>query len=204
MLDKFVDVVCHTYMKIGIFGGTFDPIHTGHAIVANYIAQWTDLDEVWLMVSPLNPLKQAGDAVDDKHRLAMAKLVAEKCEGVRISDFEHTMPQPSYTYQTLICLKREYPDCEFVLIIGSDNWKIFNRWKNYEEIISEFEIMIYLRPGYQIDIEALPENVSVINEGPQAYISSTMVREAVKNKKNINFIVPPQVYDYIKTFKLYE
>ena len=111
-------------MRIGIYSGSFDPIHTNHAMVANYCAQWGGVDEVWLMVSRLNPLKEGSHPIEDLHRLHMVKLVAEMCRNVKASDFELGLPQPSYTYVTLCRLREQYPEHEFVLIVGSDNWPI--------------------------------------------------------------------------------
>lgn len=190
-------------MKIGVFGGTFNPIHTGHAMIANYASQWLDLDEVWLMVSPVNPLKEGRECASEADRIAMAQLVAGRCVGVKVSDFEFSLPRPSYTYLTLSALKREYPEHEFALIIGSDNWLLFDKWREYERIIAEFPIWIYPRPGYEVDEAGLPATVHVMSEAPQALMSSTMVRDGVKKGKNLNFFIPPEVFDYITTKNLY-
>lgn len=190
-------------MKIGIFGGSFDPIHSGHAIIANYASQWMGLDEVWLMVSPQNPLKQDSDLSPEEMRCEMAELVAEDCSDVKVSRFEMTLPRPSYSYRTLTLLKEVYPHDEFTLIIGSDNWQEFGRWRDNEKIIEEFEILIYPRPGYDIDASALPAGVRIMDEAPQVFISSTFVRQSVKEGKNVNFFIPPRVYEYIRKHNLY-
>lgn len=189
-------------MRIGIFGGSFDPIHNGHAMVANYASQWLGLDEVWLMVSPLNPLKSGSRPAADFHRLAMARLVAEDCRGVKVSDFEFSRPVPSYTYSTLCALRTQYPENSFSLIIGSDNWLDFSRWRDHEKIIEEFGLYIYLRPDYPIEA-SLPENVRLMRNAPQAQISSTFVREAVKVGRNLNFFLPLKVFEYIMKNNLY-
>lgn len=190
-------------MKIGVFGGSFDPIHSGHAMVANYAAQWLGLDEVWLMVSPLNPLKQDSLPASDIHRLRMAEIVADKCAGVTVSDFEFVLPKPSYTARTLRELQKAYPQHEFLLIIGSDNWLEFDKWKDTDMILSNFEIIIYPRPGYDVDENTLPKGVTLAEEAPQALISSSFVRKSVKERKNLNFFLPPEVFEYIKDKKLY-
>lgn len=190
-------------MKIGIFGGSFDPIHSGHAMIANYAAQWEGLDEVWLMVSPQNPLKSECEQTPEEFRCEMAQLVAMKCNGVSTSRFELGLPKPTYTYRTLCLLREAYPEDQFVLIIGSDNWKLFQKWKDHDKIINEFEILIYPRPGFEMDGEVLRENVRIMESAPQVLMSSTFVREAVKEGKNINFFVPPEVYEYICNHGLY-
>ena len=190
-------------MRIGIFGGSFNPVHTGHAMIANYAAQWLDLDEVWLMVSPENPLKAGWDYASEQHRLAMAAMVADDCAGVRASDFEFSLPRPSYTFLTLQRLREQWPEHEFALIIGSDNWLVFDRWREHERILQNHRVWIYPRPGYEVDAASLPAGVQLMADAPQALISSTMVREGVKKGKNLNFFVPVKVFDYIQQHNLY-
>ncbi len=190
-------------MKIGIYSGSFDPIHTGHAMVANYCAQWGGVDEVWLMVSRVNPLKAGTHPAGGDHRLKMAKLVAEGCKGVKASGFELTLPEPSYTYYTLCRLKERYPEHEFRLIIGSDNWANIGRWRNAHKIIMEFGLLIYPRPGFDIPNDP-PQGVEVMGSGPTAMVSSTFIREALKEGRNVNFFLPVVVADYIKEHGLYQ
>lgn len=190
-------------MKIGILGGSFNPIHTGHAILANYITQHTDIEQLWLMVSPQNPLKDNLAQSYDVHRLAMAELVARKCENVITSGFEFTLPRPSYTIDTLRALKEKFPQHEFVLIIGADNWNVFNRWKNHDEILKSHKIMIYPRQGFDIDIPVeLAGSVTKLSS-PIIELSSTYIREQLKNNMNMNFYLPQDVYKYILEHKLY-
>ncbi len=190
-------------MKIGILGGSFNPIHTGHAILANYITQHTDIEQLWLMVSPQNPLKDNLAQSYDVHRLAMAELVARKCDNVITSGFEFTLPRPSYTIDTLRALKEKFPQHEFVLIIGADNWNVFNRWKNHDEILKSHKIMIYPRQGFDIDIPVeLAGSVTKLSS-PIIELSSTYIREQLKNNMNMNFYLPQDVYKYILEHKLY-
>ena len=190
-------------MKIGILGGSFNPIHTGHAILANYITQHTDIEQLWLMVSPQNPLKDNLAQSYDVHRLAMAELVARKCDNVITSGFEFTLPRPSYTIDTLRALKEKFPQHEFVLIIGADNWNVFNRWNNHDEILKSHKIMIYPRQGFDIDIPVeLAGSVTKLSS-PIIELSSTYIREQLKNNMNMNFYLPQDVYKYILEHKLY-
>lgn len=190
-------------MRIGIYGGSFDPIHTGHAMLANFIAQAGVVDEVWLMVSPLNPLKTGTQPVSNNHRLKMAEMVAANCQGVRASGFEFHLPKPSYTYTTLCRLREAYPQNSFRLIIGSDNWQEISRWRDPDKIIREFGLIIYPRPGYPVK-GPFPEGVEMLEGVPTIDMSSTMVREMVREGINVNYFVPLCVADYIKEHDLYK
>lgn len=190
-------------MRIGIFGGSFNPLHIGHAIVANYLSQQEILDRVWIMPSKLNPLKQDEQRpVSGDDRMQMARLVAEDCAKVDVCDIEMHLPEPSYTYTTLCELRRRYPQHSFSLIIGGDHWEIFNKWRNWKKIITEFGVIIYTRPGYEIT-GILPDNVALIDNGPQAFVSSSEIREELSEGKNVNFLVPDKVLEYIKDKGLY-
>ncbi len=190
-------------MKIGILGGSFNPIHIGHAILANYITQNTDIEQLWLMVSPQNPLKSELPQSYDVHRLAMTELVASKCENVITSGFEFSLPKPSYTVDTLKALRDKFPQHEFVLIIGADNWQHFDKWRNWQEILKMHNIMVYPRMGYEIKIpDELNEKVKRL-DSPIIEISSTYIREQLKNGMNMNFFLSQDVYRYILEKKLY-
>ena len=197
-------------MKVGIFGGSFDPIHNGHIRLAQYVLDHTDLDEVWLMVSPLNPLKPQGYVATDGQRLEMARLAVSDIPGIHVSDFEFTLPIPSYTYNTLTKLKETYPGIDFRLIIGGDNWSSFYRWRNPQKILEEFGIIVYPRPGEEIPDP--PAGVFILNGAPQMQISSTSIRNLLSSAPGItpssrNFLqhsLPPKVKSYITTHHLYE
>lgn len=191
-------------MKIGIFSGSFDPIHTGHAMIANYASQWAGLDRVWLMPSRVNPWKTGAPPAPDAVRLEMCRLVADECPKVEASDFEFGLPLPSYTYYTLRRLKEKYPEHEFSLIIGSDNWVNFNKWKNWVEILAGFRIIVYPRPGYEVDKASLPESVTLLEDAPLALISSTFLRNAFKDGMDLSFFIPGAVLKYINTHKIYD
>jgi len=189
--------------KIGIFGGSFNPIHTGHAIIASYVMANSELDSLWLMVSPQNPLKDKKVAVSDFHRLRMTELVSRRIEGVTTSAFEFNLPRPSYTIDTLKALKEKFPNDEFFLVIGADNWCLFDKWKNGDEIISEFKILIYPRLGYEIVIPESQQSRVKVVDAPVIEISSTQVRNMLKEYKSISFYVPESVERYIIENKLY-
>lgn len=190
-------------MKIGILGGSFNPIHIGHAILANYITQYTDIEQLWLMVSPQNPLKSEISDSYDVHRLAMAELVASKCENVITSGFEFTLPKPSYTISTLEALTKKFPQHEFVLIIGADNWQYFNKWKDSDLILKNHDIYVYPRKGYEINIpDDLKDKVYSL-DSPIVEVSSTFIREQLKDNRNMNFYLPQDVYKYILKYRLY-
>ena len=189
--------------KIGIFGGSFNPIHVGHALIANYIVENSDLDSLWLMVSPLNPLKEGSTMASDYHRLRMTELVTRRMERVITSAFEYDLPKPSYTIDTLNALQAKFPKDEFYLVIGADNWCLFDRWKAGDEIISKYHILIYPRRGYDIVIpERYRDRVAVV-DAPLIEISSTQVRERLSQLKSISFYVPESVEKYIIDNMLY-
>lgn len=175
-------------IKTGIFGGSFNPIHNGHISLAQQLKEKAGLDEVWLMVSPQNPLKQNEDLLDDEKRLEMVRLALECKKGLIASDYEMHLPKPSYTWNTLQALSKDYPEREFVLMIGGDNWDLFDKWYHAEDIKQNYEIIVYTRtpgePGF-IDI------------------SSTNIRQRVKEGKGIKRLVPKAVADYIRKEGLY-
>lgn len=188
-------------MKTGILGGSFDPLHTGHAILANYVAQTGVVDEVWLMISRRNPLKGETEATESQ-RVRMAEIAAEKMKNVKVSDFELYMPSPSYTYDTLLALKKKYPDREFCIIIGSDSLAGFGKWRNSEKILKEFGALVYPRPGYPLP-DSTPEGVKFLSEVPVSGLSSTFIREKIREGWNIDFFVPAGVAEYIRENNLY-
>ena len=190
-------------MKIGIFGGTFNPIHIGHAIIANFIAQNSCLDAIWFMVAPQNPLKTEACGASDLDRIKMVEMVAHKIDKVTTSAFEFALPRPSYTYNTLTELQKRFPNDEFHLIIGGDNWQNFNKWHNHHEIVSQFNIMVYPRHGFEVVIpEEYSQNVKLI-DAPIIELSSTDIRAALKEQRNMNFFLSSEVYEYILENKLY-
>lgn len=191
-------------MRIGIFGGSFDPIHTGHAIIAQHIISSGMIDSLWLMVSPVNPLKvDKKQLVTDADRLRMVEMVSRHLDGVVTSAFEFTMPRPSYTIDTLNALQAKFPDDEFHLVIGGDNWEAFARWRNSQEILDRYHVLIYPRLGYKVEIPAqLQERVKLV-DAPIIELSSTRIRELLAQGKSVRYSVPDEVNDYIERHQLY-
>jgi len=175
--------------KIGLFGGSFNPIHTGHIALAQAILHQTDLDEVWLMISPQNPLKQDLPLLDDALRLQMAEKALKEVEGVRACDYEFHLPRPSYTWDTLQHLSAERPDCEFVLLIGGDNWAHFNRWRNWKNILRHHRVIVYPRGEYGGTIDA-----------PLLDVSSTEIRKRVAQGKSIKGLVPDTIIPLVQRY----
>lgn len=188
--------------RIGLFFGSFNPIHTGHLVIANYMANHTQLDEVWLMVSPHNPLKKKDSLANMYDRLEMVNLALEGAERIRSSDFEFRLKQPSYTIDTLVHLKERFPEKDFVLIMGSDNLKNFRKWKNYEIILRDFQLAVYPRPGFT-DTELEQHPSVTMTDTPQMEISSTFIRKSVAAGKNVKYFLPDAVYSFIEKKGLY-
>ena len=191
-------------MKIGIFGGSFDPIHIGHAIIAQHIISSGAVDRLWFMVSPVNPLKAGKERqVADTDRLRMVEMVSRPMEGVEKSAFEFTMPRPSYTIDTLNALQAKFPDDEFYLVTGGDNWQIFNKWRNSEEILAKYHLLIYPRLSYEVIIpDDLKDRVTLV-EAPIIELSSTEVRERLANGQSVRYYVPDEVLGYSERHHLY-
>ena len=197
--------------RIGIFGGSFNPIHLGHTALAAYICEQGLVDEVWLMVSPQNPLKRDLTLLDENERLAMVRLAVAPYPTLRACDFEFTLPRPSYTYHTLQALREAYPDCEFSLIIGEDNWQCFDRWSRGEDIARETQIIVYPRDakGQLKVFSAMPESPLSSGGGggrglpPLLPYSSTEVRARITQGDDTSHMLHPDVARYIKEKRHY-
>lgn len=179
-------------IRTGIYGGSFNPIHNGHIAIARAMTTRAGLDEVWLVVSPQNPLKPAGSLLADEKRLLMAQTAVSGIPGVTATDYEFHLPRPSYMWNTLQSLSRDFPERDFTLLIGADNWAVFHRWYRADDIIAHYPIAIYPRTGYPIDTASLPPNVKLIDTGLYD-ISSTQVRELIACGDDITGLVPDSV-----------
>lgn len=174
---------------VAIFGGSFNPIHVGHIALAKSVVQAHLADEVWLLVSPQNPLKEQNGLQPEQVRLRLANEALANEQHIHVSDFEFHLPRPSYTWKTLNALQQSYPTYEFKLLIGADNWLIFNKWANYKEILDNHKILVYPRPDSPINQLQLPSNVTLI-KSPLCPFSSTDIRQRVRNKESIKDMVP--------------
>ena len=197
--------------KTGIFGGSFNPIHNGHISLARQLREKAGLDEVWLMVSPQNPLKQQADLLDDEKRMQMVRLALENEPHIIASDYEMHLPKPSYTWNTLQALSKDYPDREFVLMMGGDNWALFDRWYHAEDILKNYQIVIYPRRITQgvrnvvlsVALDSTTFLTPCVIEAELLDISSTEIRARIKARKGIRRLVPKAVADLILKEKLY-
>ena len=191
--------------KIGLFFGSFNPIHIGHLILANYIVEHTDLDELWFVVSPQNPLKSKKSLLHDHDRYDIVEMAIKNYPKMRVSDIEFSMPKPSYTIDSLTYLRERYPEYIFGLIMGEDNLVSLPKWKNYETLIKNHQIIVYPRVLSQdTDKESIAhENICKIN-APIIELSATEIRKMIREKKNVRPMLPPEVFEYIDTKGFYQ
>lgn len=190
-------------IKTGIFSGSFNPIHIGHLALANYLCEYEELDELWFVVSPLNPLKISDNLLNEAKRLELVGAAITNYPKFRASDVELTLPRPSYTICTLDYLRATHPNREFTLIIGSDNWSIFGQWKDAGRIVEQYHILIYPRPAFPIDKDTLPPTVRA-TEAPLLDVSSTFIRQALAEGKDLTYFLHPAVYKIVKEEGLYQ
>lgn len=202
-LAKFCEFVIRSVMKIGLFFGSFNPIHVGHMVIANYMLEFTDMDRIWFVISPHNPLKKKSSLIHERHRFHMVTLAIGDNNKMKASNIEFKLPQPSYTINTLAYLEEKYSDKEFVLIMGADNLQGFKKWRNYEEILKRFEIFVYHRPG-STGGELINHPKVKYVDTPLMEISSTFIRQAIKDKKDVRYFMPEEVWQFMKAMHFYE
>lgn len=206
-------------MKIGLYFGTFNPIHVGHLIIANHMAEHSGLDQIWMVVTPHNPLKKKSTLLDDYHRLQMVHLATEDFPKIKPSDIEFKLSQPNYTVNTLVHLEEKYPNYEFSLIMGEDNLRSFPKWKNYEAILTHHEIYVYPRLEFKssadeaistdsedLDLKIFQKYRTKIHmiDAPVVEISSTFIRDNIKKGKNVQPLLPAKVWEYIDHNNFYK
>lgn len=182
-------------MKIGLYFGSFNPIHTGHLIIANHILNETELDKIWFIISPQNPFKNSDNLLNEYDRFHLVQKAIEDDTRLKASDIEFSLPKPSYTVHTLAYLGEKYPEHEFSIIMGSDSFQNLGKWKNAEVIVSNYPILVYKRPGFEID-NSLNARIKVM-EAPLLEISATHIRELIKAGKSIKYLVPQSVEEEI-------
>ncbi|HLU87335.1 MAG TPA: nicotinate (nicotinamide) nucleotide adenylyltransferase [Taishania sp.] len=199
-------------MKVGLYFGSFNPIHIGHLIIANHIVQYSDLEQIWFVVSPHNPLKEKKTLLKDYHRLALVKEAIEDNPKFRASDIEFGLQQPSYTVKTLVALEEKYPNFQFSIIMGEDNLKTLHKWYNYEYLLNNYQIFVYPRATSSQE-QASKENslykfinhqhINILKDVPVMNISSTFIRNAIKNGMDVQYLLPPPVLKYIDEMGFY-
>lgn len=183
-------------MKIGLFFGSFNPVHVGHLIIANHILNESTVERIWFIVSPQNPFKPSASLLNEYNRLHLLKLATEDDSRVRVMDIEFNLPKPSYTATTLVHLEEKFPGNEFTIIMGSDGFQNLNKWKNAEMIMKNYPICIYLRPGFEVT-DTFHARVEIL-KAPFLEISSTAIRENIRQGKSIRYLVPEKVMEEIE------
>ncbi len=188
--------------KTGLFFGSFNPIHVGHLIIAEYMVEHSDMQEVWFVVSPCNPLKKKSSLLDDRQRLYMVNLAIGDDARFKASDIEFSMPQPSYTCHTLARLSEKYPQREFALIMGEDNLRTIDKWLNYQWILDNYDIFVYPRIDGALSQTAIPPRARLI-DAPVVGISATMIRESIRQRQSVRYMLPEKVYQYLDEMGFY-
>ena len=189
-------------MKIGLFFGSFNPLHVGHKIIASYMVEFSKLDKVIFVVSPQNPLKNKQSLLEQHHRLMIIRMEIEGNLKLQVSDIEFSMPQPSYTIDTLIRLKERYPKNQYSLIMGSDNLQNFHKWKNYQQILEDYSIYVFQRPGFEIN--KFHKNIHVVKDVPYMKISASFIRSSIKSGKDVSYLMPEKAWKYIDEMNFYK
>jgi nicotinate-nucleotide adenylyltransferase len=191
------------HRKTGLLFGSFNPIHNGHLILASYMLEFTDLDEVWFVVTPQNPLKEKKSLLADYHRLALVRLALDDHPNMQVTDIEFKMPKPSYTIDTLTWLSEKYDNRDFILICGTDVFPTFHKWKNYKQLLEQYQLYVYPRPGSGLEPYQDYPNIQLF-PAPQMEISSSFIRKGLKRKKDMRFWMPDKVHEYILEMHFYE
>jgi len=190
-------------MKTGLYFGSFNPIHIGHLAIANFMIEFSDLEQLWFVVSPQNPLKEKKSLLKDYHRLEMVRLAVEEDDRFRASDIEFRLPTPSYTIDTLAYLEEKNPGRDFQLVMGADGLRTFHRWKHAELIAENYHRLIYPRPGIDMESVSLLPNATIV-DAPLMEISSSFIRNAIREGKDVRHLMPAKAYQYMREMHFYE
>lgn len=191
-------------LKVGLYFGSYNPIHIGHLAIANYMVEYTDIDQLWFVVSPQNPHKTKANLLDDYQRLEMVHRAVEGDDRLRASNIEFSLPKPSYTVDTLAYLKDKHPDYLFKILIGSDNLESFHKWKNYKTIVENFGVIVYPRPGFDQSKVQVSKNITVAEGAPLMEISSSFIRKAIQSRKDIRHFLPQKSWKYLDEMNFYK
>jgi nicotinate-nucleotide adenylyltransferase len=185
-----------------LYFGSFNPVHIGHMAIANYMVEFTELDEFWFMVTPQNPHKEKKNLLNDYDRLELVQRAVEGDHRLQVSDIEFFLPKPSYTIDTLVYMKERNPNTQFKILMGSDNLGNFHKWKNYEAIVENFGVMVYPRPGFR-EATQPHKNIVIAEQAPMMEISSSFIRKAIKSGKDVRHFLPPKTWEYIEKMGFY-
>ncbi len=189
-------------MKVGLYFGSFNPIHHGHLIIANHIVSNTELDQIWFVVSPQNPLKPSAGLLNEYHRLHLVRLAIEEEERFRVTDIEFHLPRPSYTIDTLTYLSEKYAQHSFTVIMGSDSYQNLPKWKNHQQLQANYDLLIYLRPKFLVKLGDDNTRTTIV-DAPMLEISATYIRNTIRNGKSIRYLVPEKVREEIERNSYY-
>lgn len=188
-------------MKVGLYFGSFNPIHVGHLIIASHLADHSDLNQIWFVVSPQNPLKPSATLLNEYHRLHLVQTAVQEDLRFRVTDVEFKLPKPSYTIDTLTYLTEKYPENEFAVIMGTDSFQNIKKWKNADLLLKNYSFILYPRPGFEV--KDVPDNVHIVN-APLLEISATAIRKNIKEGKSIRYFVPDNVREEIECSGYYK
>lgn len=191
-------------LKVGLYFGSYNPIHIGHLAIANYMVEFTGIDQLWFVVSPQNPFKKKANLLDDYQRLEMVHRAVEGDNRLRASNIEFNLPKPSYTIDTLTYLKEQFPNYQFVIMMGSDNIENFHKWKNAEYIIENYGVVVYPRPGFDKSKILIPKNTVIAEDAPLMEISSSFIRNAIRNGKDVRHFLPQKTWEYLEEMNFYK
>lgn len=190
-------------LTIGLYFGSYNPIHIGHLAIANYMVEYTDIDQLWFVVSPHNPLKKKNNLLDDYQRLELVHRAIDDDDRFRASNIEFRLPKPSYTVDTLVYLKDQRPNYHFKILMGSDNLENFHKWKNYETILEDYGIIVYPRPGFDPENVQVEKNITIAKGAPLMEISSSFIRKAIKEGKDVRHFLPQKSWEYLEEMNFY-
>lgn len=191
-------------LKIGLYFGSYNPIHIGHLAIANYMVEFTNIDQLWFVVSPQNPFKKKENLLADYHRLELVNRAIDNDDRFRASNIEFNLPKPSYTIDTLTYLHERFPDYSFVILMGSDNLESFSKWKNFEMIVENYGVVVYPRPGFDMSKVPVHRNITVAEGVPLMEISSSFIRNAIKEGKDIRHFMPQKAWKYLDEMNFYK